>query len=239
LLDNCRPDFIRPVPTINLTDDETRRGNSGDPTHRRGRQISPRSAPRSAARALGKFAAPQSQPRSRRPRRRPRATSARGDNGGGLASSSRPFRWLHPVDGEVRKGPSPVSRLPACPRTITGVAPLGHEWRLAEEARSKLDEASTVRPVDRLTTLGAKGDVLGRCPPQVLDDRTPASLARRRGSPLMAFHPCVVWMRFGRAARGAYFRDKRAKIPARHAINWCVRFKRLVAKLELHGVTDK
>jgi hypothetical protein len=53
----------------------------------------------------------------------------------------------------------------------------------------------------------------------------------------MAFHPRVVWMRFGRAARGAYFRDKRAEIPARYAINWCVRFKRPVTKLALHGVT--
>jgi hypothetical protein len=110
---------------------------------------------------------------------------------------------------------------------------------LAEEAGLKLDEASTVRPIDRETTLAATGDVLGRFSPQVLDDWTPAPFARRRGSPLMAFHPRVVWMRFGRAARGAYFRDKRAEIPARHAINWCVWFKRLVTKLALHGVTDK
>jgi hypothetical protein len=146
---------------------------------------------------------------------------------------------LHPVDGAARKGPSPVSRLPACPRTITDVAPLGHERRLAVEAGLKLDEASTVRPVDRLTTLAATGDVLGRFPPQVLDDWTPAPLARRRGSPLMAFHPRIVWMRLGRAAGGAYFRDKRAKVPAHHAINWCVWFKRPVAKLPLHGVADK
>ena len=136
------------------------------------------------------------------------------------------------------KGPSPVSRLPACPRTIARVAPLGRERRLAQEAGLKLD-ASTVRPVDRLTTLAATGDVLRRFAPQVLDDWTSAPLARRRGSPLMVFHPRVVWVRFGRAARGAYFRDKRAEIPARHAINWCVWFKRPVAKLALHGVADK
>jgi hypothetical protein len=64
-------------------------------------------------------------------------------------------------------------------------------------------------------------------------------LARHRDSPLMAFHPRVVWMRFARAARGAYFRHKRPEAPPRHAINWCVWFKRLVAKLALHAAWMK
>ncbi len=54
LVGQMAADYIRPVPTINLADDELAAVTSGNPAGHRRRPISPRPAARSAARCVGK-----------------------------------------------------------------------------------------------------------------------------------------------------------------------------------------